>query len=110
MQQRFSTGKRVYYVPLNRVKDINLGIPQIRADFFVRLFSLLGAEPEISFEGYDFFIEDNQNGKMFSAGLTGFGLGYFAADETEETKQMIDDFHDELFDAELKMKTCQNRI
>jgi hypothetical protein len=94
----------------NRVKEISILIPKIRAEFYVRLFSLLKSDPEVSEEGYEFFIKDNQTGKEFSAGLTGFGVGYFASENTTEILELISTFHNYLFQEFTELKECRIEI
>ncbi len=93
-----------------RVKDVSIIIPKIRSEFYVRLYSLLEFEPEISDEGYEFFIKDTQTGKEFSAGLTGFGPGYFASDKSAETIDLASKFHDILFNELSELKECRIEI
>ena len=59
------------------MKSIDILLPLIRSKFYVRLFSVLGYEPTITEEGYEFYIIDVKSGTEFSAGLTAFGPGYF---------------------------------
>jgi len=107
INERFYAVKCPNFKSFTRIKDVSIIIPQIRAEFYVRLFSFLGTEPEVTNEGYEFFIEDKLTGHNFSAGLTGFGPGYFAANETAELKQLVEDFHQNLFNAKLNMRKCK---
>jgi hypothetical protein len=107
MNERFQHNNRPSFQSFTRIKDVSIIIPQIRAEFYVRLYSLLEIEPEVTDEGYDIFIEDVLTGKSFSAGLSGFGPGYFAVDESAAIKQLIEDFHDTLFNTKMEMKDCQ---
>jgi hypothetical protein len=85
-----------------RILDKNLLIPKIRAEFYVRLYSYLLFEPEIFYEGYEFHIKDLQSGIAFSAGLTGFGLGYFGAENSENTRGIISELDKLIFDSNLR--------
>ena len=91
----------------NRVKSKDILKPKIRAEFYVRLFSLLNFEPEISFEGYEFYIKDTITGLEFSAGLTGFGPGYFSKETSSGIESLIDEFDSLLFDVDLTLMDCQ---
>ncbi len=71
--ERFYAVKCPNYKSFTRIKDVSIIIPNIRAEFYVRLFSFLDTNPEVTDEGYEFFIEDKLTGHFFSAGLTGFG-------------------------------------
>lgn len=90
-----------------RVKDISILIPKIRSEFYVRLYTLLGTNPEVSDEGYEFFIKDRLTGLEFSAGLTGFGPGYFSNDNSPGAKEIIDLFHEDLFKNLTELKECK---
>ena len=91
----------------NRIKNIDIRIPKIRAEFYVRLTSFLNFEPEVSFEGYEFYIKDTVSNKTFSAALTGFGPGYFAKENSEEMKLIIEQFHKQIFDTSLVLKNSK---
>ena len=91
----------------SRVIDLDIMKPKIRAEFYVRLFSLLQTKPENSFEGYEFFIKDTETGLEFSAGLTGFGVGYFAENNSKETIENINKFNDYLFNQLIELKDCK---
>jgi len=91
------------------VKALSIQTPKIRAEFFVRLYSLFGTNPEVSYEGYEFFIKDKITGLEFSAGLTGFGPGYFCADKSTGALEIIDLFHEELFNIP-DLKECNLEI
>ena len=107
MEDRFeiSKNKKSGY----RIKDISIIIPKIRSEFFVRLYTLLNSNPESSNEGYEFFIKDKVTGLEFSAGLTGFGPGYFCADSSEKARETIEIFHETLFKLS-KLKDCKLEI
>ena len=107
MSDRFQANNGSNISHLNRVKDISISLPKIRAEFYVRLFSILGCQPSMSFEGYNFFILDKVSGKVFSAALTGFGLGYFAPDKSEETLAIVEELHAVVFAPELDLKDCK---
>jgi len=91
----------------NRVKDVSILIPKIRSEFFVRLYTYFGTDPDVGYEGYEFFIKDNLTGLEFSAGLTGFGPGYFSADNSVQAKGIIDLFHEDLFKNITELKDCK---
>ena len=110
MRDRFIKSNSSYLRNRERVKDISITIPKIRSEFYVRLYTLLNCDPEISYEGYEFFIKDIQTGKEFSAGLTGFGPGYFATDKSIETMDMVSQFHDYLFKGLSDLKECKIEI
>mgnify|MGYP003610354716 CR=1 FL=1 len=93
-----------------RVIDLDISKPKIRAEFYVRLYSLLKTKPEKSYEGYEFFIKDKQTGLEFSAGLTGFGVGYFAKDNSRKTIETINRFNDFLFDEFSDFKDCKIEV
>jgi hypothetical protein len=94
----------------DRVKDLNILIPKIRSEFFVRLYTYFGTYPDVSSEGYEFFIMDKLTGLEFSAGLTGFGPGYFSADNSAQAKEVIDLFHEDLFKKVGELKDCKLEI
>jgi hypothetical protein len=91
----------------DRVKDVSILIPKIRSEFFARLYTYFGTDPEIGYEGYEFFITDKLTGLEFSAGLTGFGPGYFSADNSSQAKEIIDQFHEDLFKYITELKDCR---
>jgi hypothetical protein len=91
----------------DRVKSKDILIPKIRAEFYVRLFSLLKFEPEITYEGYEFYIKDTVTGMEFSAGLTGFGPGYFCKENSLELETIINEFDGQIFDSNLSLVNCQ---
>jgi hypothetical protein len=93
-----------------RVKDISIIIPQIRSEFFVRLYTYFEADPDVSYEGYEYFIKDRLTGLEFSAGLTGFGPGYFSTDDSAQAKEIIDLFHENLFKNITDLKDCKLEI
>lgn len=94
----------------SRVIDLDIMKPKIRAEFYVRLYSLLKTKPEESFEGYEFFIKDAETGLEFSAGLTGFGVGYFAENNSTKTIEIINKFNDLLFNQFLDLKDCKMEL
>jgi len=94
----------------SRVKDLDISIPKMRAEFFVRLYSLLNSQPEKSYEGYEFFIKDRKTGLEFSAGLTAFGVGYFAENNSAKMIQTIDKFNNFLFNNFKDLKDCKIEI
>ena len=94
----------------DRIKDISILLPKIRSEFFVRLYTLLNANPETSHEGYEFFIKDKVTGLEFSAGLTGFGPGYFCVDSSEKAREIVNLFHEILFNNLLELKDCRLEI
>jgi hypothetical protein len=91
----------------SRVIDLDIMKPKIRAEFYVRLYSLLKTEPEKSYEGYEFFIKDKETGLEFSAALTGFGVGYFAENNSTKTIENINKFNDFLFNELSEFKDCK---
>lgn len=91
----------------DRVKDVNILLPQIIPGFFVRLYSYFENYPEPSFEGYEFYVKDVESGLEFSAGLTGFGPGYFCKDPSKNALEIIEIFHEQLFDPQLVLKECE---
>lgn len=91
---------------LNRVVDLDIGIPKIRSNFYARLYSLFGDPSDTSYEGYEYFIKDEESNLKFSAALTGFGLGYFAETNDDPTNKILEEFHNFLFAESLKMKDC----
>ncbi len=111
----YSQNKKMKYEATNstnlktrsRVIDLNIMTPKIRAEFYVRLYSLLNTKPEKSFEGYEFFIKDTETGLEFSAGLTGFGVGYFAENNSTKTIENINKFNDLLFNQFTQLKDCK---
>jgi hypothetical protein len=107
MKHKFIGSERTFFQSQKRIRDISIIQPQIRSEFYVRLFSLLKTLPEITDEGYEFFIQDTVSGLKFSAGLTGFGPGYFATKETNEVKQLIERFHSSLFNSSLELNDCK---
>jgi hypothetical protein len=108
MKNRFQNSNN--QISGNRVKDISIILPRIRSEFLVRLYTLLNKNPEVSYEGYEFFIIDKLTGLEFSAGLTGFGLGYFCTDNSLQTMEIIDLFHNELFNGITEFKECKIEI
>ena len=107
MNNRFQAFNGSNIAHLERVKDISITLPKIRAEFYVRLVSVLGCEPSMADEGYDFFIKDKVSGKVFSAALTGFGPGYFAPDKNEETLAIVEELHAIVFAPSLDLKDCK---
>jgi hypothetical protein len=111
----YSQNKKMKYETTNstnlrtrsRVIDLNIMTPKIRAEFYVRLYSLLNTKPEKSFEGYEFFIKDTETGLEFSAGLNGFGVGYFAENNSTKTIENINKFNDLLFNQFTQLKECK---
>ena len=111
----YSQNKKMRYESTNsqnlrtrsRVFDLDIMKPKIRAEFYVRLFSLLKTEPEKSYEGYEFFIKDLETGLEFSAGLTGFGVGYFSEDNSQKTIENINKFNEFLFNQLSELKDCK---
>ena len=93
-----------------RIKDISIIILKIRSEFYARLRSLLDTDPEISSEGFEFFIKDTQTGFEFGAGLTGFGPGYFSVNDSTESKEIVNSFHDRLFKEFSNLKECKLEI
>lgn len=93
-----------------RIKEVNILLPNIRAEFYVRLYSLLEVQPEVIEEGYEFFIRDTETGKEFSAGLTGFGPGYFANENSEEMIALVSKFHESLLRDLPELKPCRLEI
>ncbi|WP_107037540.1 hypothetical protein [Brumimicrobium mesophilum] len=75
-------------------------------EFYVRLYSFLGANPAIHFEGFTFQILDNKNDFSFEASLTGFGAGYFAEEDNPKTKRILNEFHEALYAKDLELKEC----
>nr|MBA3900930.1 hypothetical protein [Bacteroidota bacterium] len=110
MTNRFIKSNSTYLSKRERIKDISIIIPKIRSEFYVRLYSLLDCEPEISDKGYEFFIKDTLTAKEFSAGLTGFGPGYFALDKSNEMIDLVSKFHDSLFNKLTDLKECKIEI
>ncbi|WP_196889259.1 hypothetical protein [Aureivirga sp. CE67] len=102
MQQRFIENKRKSTG--DRIESKNIAIPKIRAEFFVRLFSFLGFEPDVTEEGYAFYIQDSETGLNFSAELTGFGPGYFSKENPEEVLKNIKEFDQLVFSEDLDLK------
>jgi archaellum component FlaF (FlaF/FlaG flagellin family) len=93
-----------------RVIDLNIMTPNIRAEFYVRLYSLLNSNPEISYEGYEFYIKDTETGLEFSAALTGFGVGYFAENKSTKTIDNINKFNNLLFSSAVELKDCKIEV
>lgn len=79
---------------------------EVFGEFYVRLFSLLGVQPEKHFEGFTFQILDSENDFSFEASLTGFGAGYFAEEDNPKTKKILGEFNEILYDKDLKLKEC----
>lgn len=88
-----------------RIKSLSIR-EDVFCEFYVRLFSLLGAQPEKQFEGFTFHILDSENDFSFDAGLTGFGAGYFAEEDNPKTKKILGEFNDILYSKDLKLKDC----
>lgn len=91
----------------DRIQEKNISTPKIRAEFYVRLFSFLKFNPEITNEGFEFYITDTVTGLEFSAGLTGFGAGYFCDDDSDETIAVITDLDKQVFNPKLSLVPCQ---
>ncbi|WNJ17948.1 hypothetical protein [Pontibacter sp. G13] len=79
---------------------------EVFCEFFVRLYSLLGESYAIMYEGFVFGIYDQQADVSFSAGLSGFGASYYAQDGSDQMRELIRAFHDNLYSAELELKPC----
>jgi hypothetical protein len=94
----------------DRVLSKDMSQPKIMAEFYVRLFSYLNVEPEIAYEGYEFYIKDSETGKEFSAGLTACGPGYFSNDTSEELKKIVEEFDKAIFNESLVLKNCKIEI
>ena len=90
-----------------RVKSKDIQTPKIRAEFYVRLYSLLQFKPEITFEGYDFYIKDTVSGLTFNAGLSGFGAGYFSKEKSDDIEKIIIEFDEIVFNQNLRLVDCQ---
>lgn len=75
-------------------------------EFYVRLYSLLGKNPTLHFEGFTFQILDNENDFSFEASLTGFGAGYFAEEDNQKTKHILNEFNQALYSKNLALKDC----
>ena len=88
-----------------RIKSLAINTDAI-CEFYVRLYSLLGAQPEKHFEGFAFLIYDNENEFYFEASLTAFGAGYFAEEDNDKTQKIVNEFNDILYADELKLKEC----
>ena len=108
MLNRFE--KNDNHKPGNRIKDISITIPKIRSEFFVRLYTYLETDPEVGYEGFEFFIKDTLTGLEFSAGLTGFGPGYFSTDNSDQAKDVVNLFHEDLFKNTTAFKECKLEI
>jgi hypothetical protein len=106
-KMKYETTNSINLRTRSRVIDLNIMTPKIRAEFYVRLYSLLNTKPEKSFEGYEFFIKDTETGLEFSAGLTGFGVGYFAENNSTKTIENINKFNDLLFNQFTQLKDCK---
>ena len=104
MKERFKLNSKLEAG--DRVKDINILLPKRRSEFYVRLYTLFNANPQVSYEGYEYFIIDTLTGVEFSAGLTGFGPGYFSSDHSVKVKDTIDYFHEILF-KQSEFKDCR---
>ena len=89
-----------------RVKSKDLQTPKIRSEFFVKLFSLLKFDPEIIYEGFEFYIKDTVSGIEFSAGLNGFGPGYFCSENSTESISIINEFDEEVFSENSILLDC----
>ena len=94
----------------DRIKDLSIIIPKIRSEFFVRLYTFVDTNPEVCYEGYEFFIKDKLTELEFSAGLTGFGIGYFCTEQSTVAKEIIELFHNELFKNTYEYKECKLEI
>ena len=90
-----------------RIFDKGIQTPKIRSEFYVRLFSFLQFEPQINFEGYEYFIKDSVSGIEFSAGLNGFGPGYFCKENSEEVLSLITEFDSMVFNEKLNLLDCK---
>lgn len=75
-------------------------------EFFVRLYSLLGEQPQKYYEGFAFRIYDNENDFYFEASLTAFGAGYFAEEDNDNTQRIINEFNAILYAKDLELKEC----
>ena len=75
-------------------------------EFYVRLFSMLGFQPEKHYEGFTFRIYDKENDFYFEAGLTGFGAGYFAEEDNSKTQKILNEFNAIVYANDLKLKEC----
>ena len=75
-------------------------------EFYVRLYSLLGQDPQMRYEGFSFLIHDKKNDFYFEAALTGFGAGYFAENNTSDTQALVNEFHNMLYSDKLILKDC----
>lgn len=105
MQNRYT--KSLIFENGQRIKNVDIKLPKIRAEFFVRLYSVLGFKPEVSYGCYEFYIVDNVKGLEFSAGLTDFGPGYFAKENSEEMITAIEMFDQVVFNPNLKFQDCK---
>jgi hypothetical protein len=91
----------------DRIKDISITIPKIRSEFYVRLYTYFETNPDEIYEGYEFFIKDKITGLEFSAGLTGFGPGYFSTDSSDQATEVVNLFHEVLFKNITEFKECK---
>ena len=106
-KMKYETTNSINLRTRSRVIDLDIMNPKIRAEFYVRLYSLLNINPEKSYEGYEFFIKDTETGLEFSAGLTGFGVGYFAENNSAKIIEIINKFNDFLFNQFTELKECK---
>ena len=110
MKNRFVSTDSSGLSSRTRIKEVNILLPNIRAEFYVRLYTLLEVQPEVIEEGYEIFIRDTVTGKEFSAGLTGFGPGYFANENSGEMIALVTQFHESLLRDLPELKDCQLEI
>ncbi len=91
------SNKKVKELPVNE---------SVFCEFYVRLYALLGDPHQVGFEGFTYLIYDKEKDFYFSASLTGFGAGYFAADDSNKSKKLIEEFHASLYSEHLILKEC----
>ncbi len=89
---------------LKRVSHLDFNVI---AESYVRLYSLLNVDSPIIYEGFDFFIKDNEKDIKFSLALTASGLGYFAEEDSGLIQHAINEFHNYLFNEFNELKECE---
>lgn len=110
MEERYVPVTADHFSQLEKIATIDIGIPKVSSEFYVRLYSLLGVEPTVMYEGYEFYIMDEKTQTSFTLALNGFGIAYWSDTASQQVMDVINEFHDYLFNQFNDLKECQNEF
>ena len=106
MQSRYISSSVNDFSELEKIFTMDLSFPKIRAEYYVRLHSLLETKGTPHYEGFEFIIHDIQTDTKFTLALTGFGLSYFAEKNSTEIQNCINEFNTYLFSEFNNLSEC----